>query len=366
MITFVGGKIWRNGAFSANTQFEICTDNKDKRIIHLDEDDLITPGLVDFHAHLWSPASISPFGIDDGRLFSQGIVAVGEPGSFGADNWQLADRYWCTAGRPKIRSFMHILPQGLASFPPQAAPRPEEIDVTHVIEMAVAAQSTSRLLGVKIHLGWLPYKDVETDRGFLEIARRVADACNTRMMVHISGECVTAPETFAMMKKGDVITHIYSGLQNNILNKDGKVFPEVIAAQERGVIFDIGASSKHFSWEVFNKARTQGINFRLMGSDVTLNSWNNYTGRGGYHLYYFLSAMLSAGISLNEAFTALIDEPASLLELDVSKLNSCLVLKKRAQSFDYAEGLGNVQHSNFVYLPFLFEQDGRVILDSTC
>lgn len=363
MYQIFGGKRWENGCFVPNTVTKVMADEKDSRDVFLGDDDLITPGLVDFHAHLWSPATKSNFGVDEGRLFSQGIVAAQEPGSFGCNNWEQAEQYWKNGCFLKIRSFMHLLPDGLATFPLTDPPRPEDIDLSRIIDAVHRGKETGRLQGIKIHLGWLPYKDLKSDRQLLECARKVADATNTNIMVHISGQFVDAAETASVMKAGDVMTHIYSGLGNTVLDKDGAVLPEIMQAHERGVVFDIGAAGTHFNWTVFRKAYQQGLTFDTMGSDITAMSWQKYVPETCYHLYYFLSAMLCSGVERDDVFRALLDTPASYMGIDLDKANSCLVLKKTDISGDYVDGKGDQAHYEYLYRPELFLHNGKPVLD---
>ena len=86
-------------------------------------------------------------------------------GTYGVDDWESADKYWRNYAKLQMKSFISIIPEGLTVFPPVSPTKPEEISVDRYVE--VLSRNRKRALGVKIQLGWLPYKSVETDTALL-------------------------------------------------------------------------------------------------------------------------------------------------------------------------------------------------------
>lgn len=72
------------------------------------------------------------------------------------------------------------------------------------------------------------------------MAREVADATQTQMMVHVSGTPIPLVRIFDFMRPGDIATHILNGHAHNILDGNGRIRPEVREARERGIILDVG------------------------------------------------------------------------------------------------------------------------------
>lgn len=358
----LGGRIWDGFKFVKNDEKAILINDDKDMTITLHEDDLITPGLIDFHAHLWSPATISPFGVDPSKMYEEGIVGGVDAGSFGGNNWEVADNYWQNDCKMKIKSFMSILPEGLAIFPPTQPTRPEDIDVNHLIESIQSNKKKGRLLGTKVQLGWLPYKDIATDRHLLKIARAVADKTATNIMVHISGQIIDFEETVFYLSAGDVITHIYSGFDNTILTQTGTISDAIQQARKKGVWFDIGHAGKHFSWEIFKTAYNQGVCFDTMGGDITIKSWKNENDFKIYDLFHLVSGFLNYGINIDEVFRAVITNPAAYMKIDMDIDKRCLVLRKKLSRTELTDGLGESVKCQFEYGPRLFVDSGDVIL----
>lgn len=357
----LGGKIWNEIKFVQNNEKIIKINENDDITFVLHENDLITPGLIDFHCHLWSPATISPFGVDEGKMYAEGIVAGIDAGSFGCDNWEVADRYWGNDCKMKIKSFMSILPEGLAIFPPIHPTRPEDVNIEDIVKCIKKNNAGGRILGTKVQLGWLNYKDIATDRKLMQIAKEVADRTDTNIMVHISGQCIDIKETVSFLKAGDIITHIYSGFDNTIM-KNGKVSPVIHEAQRRGVIFDVGHAGKHFSWEVFKSAYDEGIYFDTIGGDIIAMSWKNTSNYKIYDLFHLLSGFLNYGVDLDEVFRAAIFNPGRYMGIKMDIDENCLVLARKASDSVLTDGAGGSVHCNYEYKPSLFINNGKVIL----
>lgn len=354
-----GGQRWCRDHFIQNQELVYETDGE-AAVLELDDEDLITPGLIDFHVHLWSPATISAFGVDSGQMFAQGVVGGVEAGSFGADNWKTADRFWQHASPMKVKSFLSVLPEGLAVFPPVNAPLPEEIDTEAIIGKLNEIRNEN-LLGIKVQLGWLSYKSPETDRELLRKAREIADRTNTKLMVHMSGTCLEMEEMVSWFQEGDIIPHIYSGFDNTILDRDGNVNAEIAGARQRGILFDVGHAGKHFSWDVFQKAYSQGIGFDTLGGDITALSWKNRDKFKIYDLFHLLSGMLNAGAKKEEVFRALITNPADYMGMEMDLEQQCLVLKKVEGRTALSDGMGREQACAYEYLPQLFMKQNKII-----
>lgn len=358
-LRIIGGQIWDSDHFEENKGLSYEIEGLDYNL-KLSREDLITPGLLDFHLHLWSPATVSEFGVPGDQMYAEGIVGGIDAGSFGINNWQKADSFWNRKERMDVKSFLSILPDGLAVFPPIGAPGPDEIDTAQMIE-SIRQMKNDNLLGIKVQLGWLAYKSKETDRELLKKARSIADATDTNIMVHMSGTCLEMEEMTSFLKKGDVITHIYSGFEHTILDKNGAVSTAIQKAAENGVWFDVGHAGKHFSWKIFKNAYDQGVKFQTLGGDITAFSWKNREKFKIYDLFHLLSGFLNAGVNLNEVFQAVISNPAKYMNKKMDLKNQCLVLKKKEMRTVLTDGCGNEQICNYEYLPSLFVKEKNVI-----
>lgn len=360
-----GGKIWDNedgGRFVPNGEFVMEFPEEDDRVISLEEDDLIVPGLIDCHMHIWSPASTAAFGLASEKHYAEGFTGGIDAGTFGLYHWEEADRYWRNALDIELKSFVSLLPEGLTKFPPTDPTRPEEIDPDDYVDLINRYKDKGRLLGTKFQLGWLEYKSEETDTAMIAKGREIADRTGTHMMIHISGQCMKASESPKYMMKDDIITHPYSGFPNTILDENGNLLKEVIDAKDRGVLFDVGHAGKHFSWDVFKKAHAQGLMFDTMGGDLCVPNYRVPTW-SIWDLFHVLSGFLNLGTGLDECFRALITKPAEYLGLDVNIGKHFSILKKIEGDTISGDWFGGYVSCKYEYRPVMVAHEGKLFRD---
>ena len=72
----------------------------------------------------------------------------------------------------------------------------------------------------------------------------------------------------AKLRKGDVLTHCYRPFPNAPIDGRGNVKEAILAARERGVLFDIGHGMGSFSWKVARKMMAAGFPPDTISSDV--------------------------------------------------------------------------------------------------
>lgn len=358
--TIKGGKLWNGTSFEDNAEIIRVLPGEADRALCLESEDLILPGVIDSHVHLWSPASVSRFGVDAERLYAQGVVGVVEAGSFGCRNWPSAGRYWTNSAKNTVKSFMHVIPEGFAVFPPNNLTRPEDIDADEVIA-AIRADVTGTLLGLKVHLGFLYYKSEETDRGQLQKARCVADETGKRLLVHISGSMLDIEEVLSYLKPGDIVTHMYTGFEKNIFSS-GRLSEAMLEAKERGIVMDVAHAAKHFSWNVFRMAYSQGLTFDTISSDLTAFSFWQPETNTLFDFYHLLSAFLAAGIDRDEVFRAATTVPSQIYDIPLNIEEKVLILKNTESVLPLSDGVGETLILPLEYRPFCFIDCGKIIL----
>lgn len=324
-ISIKGGKVWHDDKFIANKELTCNLNSEEYITVQLQEEDLIVPGMIDFHVHLWAPPAISTFGIASERHYAEGFVAGVDAGTYGINDWKAANQYWQNTHNLNVKSFVSLLPEGLTIFPPVNPTKPRDISVNEYVDFV--NQNKGDLLGVKFQLGWLNYKSPETDQIMLEKCREISDRTETNMMIHVSGQCMEMCDTATYMQKNDIITHPYSGFENTILDKNGKVFSAVFDAKDRGVLFDVGHAGKHFSWKVFQAAYAEGLKFDTIGGDM---GEANYRSEKWpiWDLFHVISGFLNYGVDLDETFKAVVSTPAKYIHMNMNLQKHCLVLKK--------------------------------------
>ena len=358
--TFNGGKIWKNGKFHPNGTFSIPIGGDTSYTKQLAEDDLIVPGLVDFHTHFWAPKS--GLGVADSMLYSNGIVAAVDAGSFGYDDWDSADTFWKASGNVEMRSYIAVLPEGLTIYPPDLTrlTKPEDIDVARLIE-TVRRADPKTCMGVKVQLGRY---GLENDRALMKAAKAAADATGCQIMVHVSGAYLSFEELVEYLRSGDVITHIYSGFDNRpfLLDEQGRVKENIFfEAKKQGIVMDVAHAGKHFSWDVYKKGAAAGAEFDTLSTDITRFMWNDPKLKVE-NLEHIISAMLAAGEDLDHVFSAVLDTPAEKMGVTLDFRKNALVLKKVAGNFSFLDWQDHVVTAGSAYVSDVFVGQNRVCL----
>jgi dihydroorotase len=93
------------------------------------------------------------------------------------------------------------------------------------------------------------------------------------------------------LRPGDIYTHCYSGLRNELL-PNGKINPGMFAGRKRGVIFDVGHGGGSFSWQVATAAIQQGFLPDSISTDMHVSSMN----AGMKDMLNVMSKFLALGI----------------------------------------------------------------------
>jgi dihydroorotase len=108
-------------------------------------------------------------------------------------------------------------------------------------------------------------------------AQEAAAAFNLPVMIHIGQNYSPLRAILALLKRGDIVTHMYAPGMNGILDDKGILLPDVLAARRRGIIFDFGNGvADHFDWDSVEKATKQGL-----WPDTFSTDWNTTSKTSG-------------------------------------------------------------------------------------
>ena len=88
------------------------------------------------------------------------------------------------------------------------------------------------------------------------------------VMAHIDHPPPSYDEVVDMLRPGDVLTHCFRPFPNCPTTGQGKVKAAVLAARDRGVIFDIGHGKGSFSFKIARQMLANGFPPDTISSDV--------------------------------------------------------------------------------------------------
>jgi dihydroorotase len=275
---------------------------------------LVTPGLVDLHAHVYPYGSAIGIPADELLTF-QGTTTMVSAGDAGANNFAGFRRYVVGQTRTRLYAFVHIANMGLTPFPVAEL---YNIDYAVVDACAKAvAENSDIAIGVKVRMS----ENVIAKNG-IEPLRRAIEACQmagggAKVMCHIGGveTAKLMSDILDLLRPGDVLTHAYSGAPNiggaftNIV-QDGRLLPAASAAKQRGVVFDVGHGGGSFDYTVAEAAVQGGAPPDTISSDIHVFSGNS---PGMPYLTWVMSKFLAMGFTLEQVIAMATINPAKVI-----------------------------------------------------
>ena len=241
----------------------------EEAVMEIDADGcIVTPGLIDHHAHLYPLAKI---GIPaEAMCFSSGVTTAVDAGSTGCDTFHT---YLPNLERSKLtmRSYLNVCSTGLDSLPA----RTEDVAPEHYDSAAIAETFQAygpHLLGLKLRTS----REIVGELGYEPLRKTVdlAEKLGLSVMVHCTNPPGTMEELLSILRPGDVLTHMYMNRGDTILDENGAVSRAARAARERGVIFEAADARAHFSFQVSEPAIRQGFLPDIIATDLTRLSMN--------------------------------------------------------------------------------------------
>ena len=158
------------------------------------------------------------------------------------------------------------------------------------------AKNREFIVGVKARLS----RDVAgaNDYEVLRRAQEVATSFGLPVMIHMGQTISPFSRLVDLLKRGDIVTHMFAPPPNSIVDDSGRILPEVLAARRRGVWFDIGnGQTGHMRWDTIGAIMKAGF-----WPDTFSTDWNtNSRTTGVIDLPNCMSKLLGYGMTVSEA-----------------------------------------------------------------
>ncbi|QIE55513.1 amidohydrolase/deacetylase family metallohydrolase [Pikeienuella piscinae] len=228
---------------------------------------IVAPGLIDMHTHVyWGGTSL---GIDAVEFCRRSAVTTAiDTGSAGPGNFAGFRKHVIEPSPVRILAYLHVGHAGIFGFSKRVMVGESEdirlMDPITAVEVANANRDL--IVGIKIRLG----RHASGIHGMTPFtyALQVAEETGLPLMVHIDEPPPSYVEVVERLRPGDVLTHCFRPFPNTPLAADGTVRPEVIAARERGVFFDIGHGKGSFAFATARVMLEAGFPPDTISSDI--------------------------------------------------------------------------------------------------
>lgn len=306
---------------------------------------LVVPGLIDVHVHA-RDAELPP-----AENLRDGVTTLVDAGSRGADNIESIIRI-AEAAPNRLRMLLNIgqygnNPNGRSEFLDGIAPG----DVGKA--RAAIHEHRDWIVGVKARLS----RGVTRERDMQVLKRAIlaAEPFDLPVMIHIGDTATPLPDLLALLRQGDIVTHMYAPTPNGILDDNGRLLPAVTAARARGVRFDFGNGlNEHWDWTVAEAAMAQGFVPDTISSDL------NVPGRDAqvFNLPNVLSKFLVLGMSLNDTIACVTGNAAqtfaafsALGTLQPGSIADIALLELAEGSFEFVDNYRGTRTGSQKLLP---------------
>lgn len=291
-------------------------DPDDAKEVYDAQGQLVTPGLVDLHAHGYHLAT--PLGINiDHYSLGRGVTTVVDAGSAGCSTFPGFRSFAVERFSTRMLAFLNISCCGLSFATISGNQTLGELESIKLLDtqgcIDCVNENRDVLVGVKVRLS-----DDLADNGQNEAeaylrALQAAKEVALPLMVHHTFSTVPLEDCPGKMSEGDIYTHCFHGFRSTIIDRTSrKINPVVRHARDRGVRFDIGHGMGAFSWTVAEICAAEGF-----WPDVISTDLHSMTADGpAYDMPTVMTRLLHVGMPMKSVIEASTSTPAKSIGWD--------------------------------------------------
>ncbi|MGI9510401.1 MAG: amidohydrolase family protein, partial [Geminicoccaceae bacterium] len=209
----------------------------------------------------------------------------------------------------------------------------------------VARDHLDLTVGVKVRVGKIASG---ADAAPYGLARIAADELSLPVMTHLDLPPPTHADVVPSMKPGDILTHCFRPFPNAPIISERQIKSEVLAARDRGVIFDIGHGMGSFSFETAKNMMRENFMPDVISSDVHSLCIDG----PAYDLLVTLSKFVCMDMPIGEVIRAATVAPADAINrptlgtLTPGTEGDASILELRDGQFDYVDSTGHPMAGN--------------------
>jgi dihydroorotase len=256
-VAITGGKI---AAVAAN-----IPANRAKQVFDA-SGKLVTPGLINVHAHLYRyvyPISVDP----DAVGLPAGVTTLIDAGSAGASTFPGLRKFIIEPAPTRIYAMLNISQVGNFGNELYLSPTFHPLNVKAAVN--TSNNNKDKIVAIKVRING-NHAELMHDVECLKRACMVRDETGVPIMMHWS----TDRELLNLLKRGDIMTHTFTIPTPRVDNIFGgpeqadKVLPQILELKERGIYTEGQTVNSHHLFDVSEKAFAQGWIPDLLGTDM--------------------------------------------------------------------------------------------------
>lgn len=354
-------------------------------------DQLVLPGLIDTHAHVYEFVS-GRFGLNPDLVGVQsGVTTVVDQGGASCMTFPGFDNFIVQPADTRVLSFISAYVVGGLEghyYPDLYSPAGVDVDAT----IRVATANPGLVRGVKVHAEIGGFERWGT--GVLRLSVEIARTINRPLYIHF-GQLWPRPDratvaydadeilrdVVPLLAPGDILAHPFTRHPGGFVDTAGNVHPIVSEALDRGLRIDVGHGS-HFSIDIAQRALDAGITPHTLGADM--HGYNTqvpapagapdthpddemhaFAGQQQFSLAFAMSEMIALGIDLVDVVamatsnaSEMIGERDNLGALAVGRSADITVLNDLTGAFTFRDNGGVEIKSERMLQPAFCLRDG--------
>ena len=301
---------------------------------------LVLPGLIDTHAHIYQYVS-GRFGMNPDLVgVRSGVTALIDQGGPSCMTLPGFRHFIAEPAKSRVYAFLSAyLVGGLEGHYYPQLYSPDGVDIDATVKAARANPDLVR--GIKAHaeIGGFARWGIRV----IEMAAEIGRQAELPVYVHF-GQLWGLPESGAngedadtiltrvipLLKEGDVLAHPFTRHPGGFINREGEVHPVIQAALDRGLKVDVGHGS-HFSYRLAKMAIAAGIVPNTLGADI--HGYNThvpapagtpdehedeenhpFAGQAKFSLVQAMSSMMALGLPLEKVVPMVTANPAKMID----------------------------------------------------
>jgi dihydroorotase len=299
---------------------------------------IVTPGLIDVHVHVFE--GVGPTGVNaDQYCLGRGVTTAVDAGSAGYFSIAGLRQYVIKPSATRLYAMIDIGARGtlmglagnyfnLDWLNPQLTARAADANKPDVV--AIKVRLSKEITG-------------SNDLEALKRALEAAEISHLPVMVHVGDSFSPLPDILRQLRKGDILTHCFTGRPHGPLDANGKILPEMLDCRERGVLFDVGDGGPHLSLDVAEKCLQQNFLPDTIGTDLGGLSINGPV----YDLVTELSKFLTIGMTPDQVIERVTLRPTRMFNFGVEigtlrpgAVADITILDPREGSFVFGDSTG--------------------------